>query len=431
METPLTRNIRPEGGPTDRQAYERAGGYQALRRALHDMTPDSLIAEVKSSNLRGRGGAGFPTGMKWAFVPKDAPHPRYVVVNADEMEPGTFKDRLLLEGDPHQLIEGTALTAYATGSDVAYIFLRAEYTVAARRLTSAIGEAYAANLLGRNILGSGYSLELYLHVSAGRYMCGEETGMLNALEGRRANPRAKPPYPPVAGLWGKPTTVNNVETVCNIPHIVNNGSSWFRQLSRTKDGGTKLYGASGRVKRPGLWELPMGTPAREILEGHAGGMRKGFRFRGLLPGGASTEFLMEEHLDVPMDFNEVQKAGSRLGTGTMIVLDDRTCPVGMVWNLEHFFAQESCGWCTPCWSGLGWAERILKAMEEGKGQPGDVERLKWQTEFLQPGHTYCALAPGAAEPLSSALKYFHEDFDRHIREKRCPWSGRPSGAGAS
>src|SRR6516165_7383040 len=207
----------------------------------------------------------------------------------------------------------------------------------ARRLSSAIGEAYAANLLGRNILGSGYSLELYLHVSAGRYMCGEETGMLNALEGRRANPRAKPPYPPVAGLWGKPTTVNNVETVCNIPHIVNNGSSWFRQLSHTKDGGTKLYGASGRVKRPGLWELPMGTTIREILEQHAEGMIDGVRFRGLLPGGASTDFLTEEHLDVPMDFGEVQKAGSRMGTGTMILLDDQTCPVGMVSNLEHFF----------------------------------------------------------------------------------------------
>jgi NADH-quinone oxidoreductase subunit F len=422
MERPLTRNIRPENGPPDREAYERAGGYQALRKALRDLTPQSVIEDVKASNLRGRGGAGFPTGVKWGFVPRDAPHPRYVVINADEMEPGTFKDRLLLEGDPHQLIEGTALTAYATGSDVAYIFLRAEYKLAARRLATAIAEAYAANLLGRNILGSGFSLELYLHVSAGRYMCGEETGMLNALEGKRANPRAKPPYPPVAGLWGKPTTVNNVETVCNIPHIVNNGSSWFRQLSKSKDGGTKLYGASGRVKRPGLWELPMGTTAREILEEHAGGMREGFRFRGLLPGGASTEFLAEEHLDVPMDFNEVQKAGSRLGTGTMIVLDDRTCPVGMVWNLEHFFAQESCGWCTPCWSGLAWAERILKAMEEGKGQPGDIERLELQTRFLKPGYTYCALAPGAAEPLQSALKYFHEDFERHIREKRCPWS---------
>ena len=421
MENPLTKNIRPRSEPLDRAGYEQAGGYQAVRKALRDVAPDRLIEEVKASNLRGRGGAGFPTGQKWSFVPKDAPHPRYLVANADEMEPGTFKDRALLEGDPHQLIEGMILAAFATGCDVAYIFLRAEYTLAARRLAQALAEAYAANLLGRNILGAGYALEMYLHVSAGRYMCGEETGMLNALEGRRANPRSKPPYPPVAGLWGKPTTVNNVETLCCVPHIVNHGADWFRKLSRTKDGGTKLYGASGHVKRPGLWELPMGTTVRELLEEHAGGMRDGFRFRGLLPGGASTDFLTEEHLDVPMDFNEVQKAGSRLGTGTMIVLDDRTCPVGMVWNLTYFFAQESCGWCTPCWSGLGWAERILKSMEEGKGQPGDIERLEFQTRFLKPGNTYCALAPGAAEPLESALKYFRADFDRHIREKQCPW----------
>ncbi len=432
MERPLTKNIRAKSPPPDRAAYERAGGYQALRKALRDLTPDGIIEEVKNANLRGRGGAGFPTGLKWSLVPKKAPHPRYLVVNADEMEPGTFKDRLLLEGDPHQVIEGAIVAGYATGADVAYIFLRAEYKLAARRVAAAIAEAYAANFLGRNILGSRYCLDLRLHVSAGRYMCGEETGMLNALEGKRANPRAKPPYPAAAGLWGKPTTVNNVETLCNVPHIVNYGASWFRKLSRTSDGGTKLYGASGRVNRPGLWELPMGTTAREILLEHASGMRQGFQFRGLLPGGASTEFLTEEHLDVPMDFNEVQKAGSRLGTGAMIVLDDRTCPVGMLWNLEHFFARESCGWCTPCWSGLAWTERILNAMEHGRGQPGDLETLEFQTRFLKPGHTYCALAPGAAEPLESGLKYFRGDFERHIREKRCPWreDGHLPGAGA-
>ena len=422
MERPLTQNIRKDREPPDCPAYERAGGYQALRKALRGMTPDAIIEEVKNSNLKGRGGAGFPTGVKWSLVPKDSPHPRYLVANADEMEPGTFKDRLLMEGDPHQFLEGMMLAGHATGTDVAYIFLRAEYTLAAQRLARAIAEAYEAGYLGKDILGSGYSLELYLHISAGRYMCGEETGMLNALEGKRANPRSKPPYPPTSGLWGKPTTINNVETLCNVPHIVNQGAECFRKLSRTNDGGTKLYGASGKVKRPGLWELPMGTTAREILEEHAGGMREGVRFRGLLPGGASTEFLTEEHLDVPMDFTEVQKAGSRMGTGTMIILDDGTCPVGMVWNLEHFFAQESCGWCTPCWSGLAWVERILKAMEEGKGQPGDLERLAFQTKFFGPGHTYCALAPGAAEPLQSALKYFREDFERHIREKRCPWA---------
>jgi NADH-quinone oxidoreductase subunit F len=313
------------------------------------------------------------------------------------------------------------IAAYATGTDVAYVFLRGEYKIAAQRISKAIAEAYNSGYLGRNVLGSAYSLEMYLHVSAGRYMCGEETGMLNALEGKRANPRSKPPFPPAAGLWGKPTTVNNVETLCNVPHIIGNGASWFRKLSRTKDGGTKLYGVSGKVKRPGLWELPMGTTVREILEDRAGGMRDGLAFRGLLPGGASTDFLTEQHLDVPMDFTEVQKAGSRMGTGTMIVLDSRTCPVGMLLNLEHFFAQESCGWCTPCWSGLGWVERILNAMEEGHGQPGDIDRLAFHTKFLAPGHTFCALAPGAAEPLQSALRYFREDFERHISEKGCPW----------
>jgi NADH-quinone oxidoreductase subunit F len=421
-EKPLTGNMRADGQALDRGAYERAGGYGALRKALQGMTPEAVTEEVKSSNLRGRGGAGFPTGLKWTFVPKDSPHPRYLVANADEMEPGTFKDRVLLEGDPHQLIEGMVLAGYATGCDIAYIFLRGEYKLAAARLAKAISEGYEAGYLGNNILGSGYNLELYLHVSAGRYMCGEETAMLNALEGKRANPRAKPPFPPVSGLFGKPTTVNNVETLCNVPHIINNGAAWFKNLSRSKDGGTKLYGASGKVKRPGIWELPMGVTIRELLEEHAGGMRDGVRFRGLLPGGASTDFLVEQHLDVAMDYTEVQKAGSRMGTGTMIVLDDRTCPVGMVWNLERFFAQESCGWCTPCWSGLRWAERILWAFEQGRGSEADLEKLEWICKFCAPGNTFCALAPGAVEPLQSALKYFHDDFLRHVREKRCPWS---------
>jgi len=418
---PLTGRMPPDGAGVDLRAYERAGGYQALRKALSGMQPADVVNEVKAANLRGRGGAGFPTGLKWSFVPKDGAHPRYVVCNADEMEPGTFKDRLLMERDPHQLIEGIILAGYGAGCDVGYIFVRGEYHLSGERLREAIAEAYRAGYLGKNILGAGYSFEMYVHMSAGRYMCGEETGMLNALEGKRANPRSKPPFPGVSGLWGKPTVINNVETLCNVPHIVSRGAGWFRSLSLTRDGGTKLYGASGKVKRPGLWELPMGTTVRELLEEHAGGMRDGVRFRGLLPGGASTDFLTEDHLDVAMDFNEVQKAGSRLGTGTMIILDDQTCPVGMVWNLVHFFSQESCGWCTPCWSGLGWAERILKAMEQGQGKPGDLEKLAFQARFWSPGHTFCALAPGAAEPLQSALKYFRDDFERHITEHRCPW----------
>jgi len=423
VERPLTKNIRPGEEPLSLNAYEQAGGYQAVRRALHGMTPEEVTDTVKASRLRGRGGAGFPTGVKWSFVPmgSDAPHPKYLIANADEMEPGTFKDRLLLEGDPHELIEGMIVSAYAIQADVAYIFLRWAYKLAAKRLTRAIAEAYDSGYLGKNILGSGYSLELHLHISAGRYMCGEETGLLNSLEGKRATPRAKPPYPQVSGLWGKPTIVNNVETLCNVPHIINNGAEWFKELSLTEDGGTKIYGVSGKVKNPGAWELPIGTPIREILEEYAGGMREGLTFRGLLPGGASTDFLVEDHLDVAMDYDSVQKAGSRMGTGTMIILDDRTCPVGFVRNLEQFFAQESCGWCTPCREGLPWARDILQALEDGQGAPGDPEILAELSRGLGPGRTFCALAPGAVEPLQSALKYYAEDFERHILEKRCPW----------
>jgi NADH-quinone oxidoreductase subunit F len=423
MERPLTQYIRPGEGPLDLKGYEKAGGYQALRKALRDMAPEEVTQVVKDSTLRGRGGAGFPTGQKWSFVPMgdDAPHPKYLVVNADEMEPGTFKDRLLLEGNPHQMVEAAIISAYAIQADIAYIFLRWAYKLAAERLTQAIAAAYASNYLGENILGSGYNLELHLHVSAGRYMCGEETGLLNSLEGKRATPRTKPPFPPAVGVFGKPTIVNNVETLCNVPHIVNNGAEWFKSLSHSEDGGTKLYVVSGKVKKPGLWELPMGTTIREILEDHAGGMRDGLKFRGLLPGGASTDFLVEEHLDVKMDFASVAKVGSRLGTGTMIVLDDQTCPVGMLQNLEHFFAQESCGWCTPCRDGLPWTAKILRALEEGQGELRDVERLALHTKLLGPGRTFCPLAPGAMEPLQSGLKYFREDFERHIREKGCPW----------
>lgn len=424
MEQPLTQNIRLDGAPPpDVKEYERAGGYRAVRQALGRIAPEAVTERVKQANLRGRGGAGFGTGAKWGFVPMgpDAPRPKYLIANADEMEPGTFKDRVLLEGDPHLLIEGMILSAYAIQAGVGYIFLRWEYREADRRLRRAIAEAYEAGYLGQNILGSGYDFELHLHVSAGRYMCGEETGLLNSLEGKRATPRSRPPYPQVSGLWGKPTIVNNVETLCNVPLIIANGPEWYKGLSRSSDGGTKIYGASGKVQRPGAWELPMGTPLREILEEYAGGMRDGLKFRGVIPGGASTDFLVEEHLDVPMDFDSVMKAGSRLGTGTMIVLDDRTCPVALLHNLEQFFAQESCGWCTPCREGLPWTARVLQAIDEGRGRPGDLEVLEMHAKFLGPGHTFCALAPGAAEPLQSALKYFREDFERHIREKRCPW----------
>lgn len=422
-ERPLTRNIRPGEPPLDCAAYEKAGGYRAVRRALREMGPADLVTLVKEAHLRGRGGAGFPTSVKWSFVPppEETPGPRYLIANADEMEPATFKDRYLLEGDPHQLLEGMILAAYAVQATHGTIFLRWAYRRAARLFERALAEAREAGWLGQNILGSGWSFDIHVHVSAGRYICGEETALLNALEGRRATPRSRPPFPPVVGLWGRPTVINNAETLCNVPHIVNNGAAWFRSLSRTGNGGTKIFGASGRVRRPGAWELPMGTTAREIIEEHAGGMQDGYRLRGFLPGGGSTDFLLEEHLDVPMDFDEVQKAGSRMGTGTLVVLDDRTCPVGMVRNLEAFFAQESCGWCTPCREGLAWTVRALEAVESGHGEPQDIERLQAHTRLLGPGNTFCALAPGAMEPLQSALRYFQEDFLRHLREKRCPW----------
>jgi NADH-quinone oxidoreductase subunit F len=262
---------------------------------------------------------------------------------------------------------------------------------------------------------------MQLHTGVGRYMCGEETALLNSLEGRRATPRAKPPFPQVSGLFGRPTIVNNVETLCNIPHIVNKGAEWFGKLSLTGDAGTKIYGVSGKVKKPGAWELPMGTTMRQLIEEHAGGMQDGLTFRGALPGGASTDFLVTEHLDIPLDYTSVAAAGSRLGTGTMIVLDDKTCPVGFVENLEHFFAQESCGFCTPCREGLPWVEKILNSIDGGTGTEKDLELLAYHTKYLGPGNTFCAFAPGAMEPLQSALKYFRADFERHIHEHRCPY----------
>jgi NADH-quinone oxidoreductase subunit F len=422
-ETPLTRGIRPGGKPLSLREYEESGGYQALRKAVQGMTPDEVIDEVKEAKLRGRGGAGFPTGLKWSFVPKrstTSTH-RYVVANGDEMEPGTFKDRVLMEGNPHQLLEGVILASYAIEADLAFIFIRWAYRSAFHWLREAADEARAAGYLGNDILGSGFNLKMHVHGSAGRYMCGEETGLLNSLEGGRANPRAKPPFPPVVGLWGKPTIIQNIETLCSVPHIIRNGSDWFRDLSLSDDGGTKLYGVSGRVNRPGIYELPMGTPIREIIEEHGRGMQDGVKLRGLLPGGTSTPFLIEEHLDLPMDFGHLEEAGSRLGTGTMIVLDDKTCPVGLLHNLEHFYAQESCGWCTPCREGLPWVEKTLKAIENGEGQPQDLDVLDRHCKLLGPGYTFCALAPGAMDPLKSALKYFREDFEAHIKDGRCPW----------
>lgn len=402
MERPLTGNMRSDGKPLSIEEYEHKGGYGALRKALSSMTPGEVQEAVKASNLRGRGGAGFPTGSKWSFVPMGdkAPHPKFLISNSDEMEPGAFKDRILMERNPHQLIEGMIISAYAIEADMAYIFLRWAYKGSEESLSRAIAEAYGAGYLGKSIAGSKFNLEMHLHTSAGRYICGEETGLLNALEGRRGIPRLKPPFPQSNGLWGMPTIVNNAETLSNVPHIIKNGPDWFKGLSRSGDGGTKVYTVSGRVRKPGFVELPMGTPIREILEGHAGGMCEGYGFRAVIPGGASTEFVLSDKLDTPMDYDSMEKlAGSRLGTGTMVVLDDKSCPVGMVHNLERFFARESCGWCTPCRDGLPWVAGILADIEQGRGRGEDLEVLKEHTWLLKMHHTYCALAPGAMEPL--------------------------------
>jgi NADH-quinone oxidoreductase subunit F len=423
MERPLTEHIASGKEVLSLKQYSGFGGYSALRKALKEMAPVEVTNLVKASNLLGRGGAGFPTGVKWSLIPMDGDKskPKYLVCNADEMEPGTFKDRYLLEGNPHQLIEGMIISAYAVQAGKAYIFLRWAYKKAEKILQKAIEEAYSEGYLGRNILGSGFDLDLSIHSSAGRYICGEETALLNSLEGKRAIPRTKPPFPAVSGLFGRPTVVNNVETLSWISHIVLNGPDWFKALSLTATGGTKLFGVSGKVKKPGLWELPLGTTVREILEDYAGGMLAGHRFKGALPGGASTDFIIEEHLDVKMDFSTVAAAGSRLGTGTMIILDDKTCPVAFVHNVEKFFALESCGWCTPCREGLPWVEKMLTSIEEGSGKTEYLELLKYNARYMGPGNTFCAHAPGAAEPLQSGLKYFHDDFVKHITDKKCPW----------
>jgi NADH-quinone oxidoreductase subunit F len=423
MERPLTRHIKPGSAAYDLNGYRKVGGYDGLRKALKSMSPAEITNIVRSSNLLGRGGAGFPTGVKWSLMPADDKSPKqgYLVCNADEMEPGTFKDRYLLEGNPHQLIEGMIITAYAIQAGKAYIFIRWAYRKAEALLRKSIEEAYKAGLLGKDILGSGFDLDLYVHSSAGRYICGEETALLNSLEGKRAVPRTKPPYPATSGLFGRPTVVNNVETLCWIPHLVENGPEWFKALSLTGTGGTKLFGVSGRVKNPGTWELPLGITVRELIEDYAGGMSPGYEFRGALPGGASTDFIVGEHLDVKMDFSTMAAAGSRLGTGTMIILDDKTCPVAFIHNIEKFFALESCGWCTPCREGLPWVEKMLASIEAGNGKIEYLDLLAFNADFFGPGKTFCAHAPGAAEPLQSGLKYFRDDFLKHITDKKCPW----------
>ena len=424
MELVLFRHDRSDG-PVTFAEYCAAGGFDALKRTLRELAPLDVQQMVIDSGMRGRGGAGFPTGKKWSFVPRDLPGPRYLICNSDEMEPGTYKDRVLLEHNPWHLVEGITLAAYVLGVSHAFIFIRRGYETPARNLGAALAEAERAGLLGDNILGSGFSLKVDLHVSAGRYICGEETALMNALEGKRATPRAKPPFPAVRGLWGGPTVVNNVETLSNVPSIVRNGPEWFRGLAAIPEAaGTKLFCFSGHVRTTACAELPLGTTLGEMIDGPAGGMRPGGSFKACIPGGASTPFLTAEHLDVPMDFDTVAKAGSRLGTGGVVVFDHRTCMVAATLNLVSFYARESCGWCTPCREGLPFVRHVLARIERGDGQPEDIDILREHVKFLS--LSFCPLAPGAMGPVEGLLRLFEEEIRDHIAKKGCPFgSGRP------
>jgi len=425
---PLSRAMRADGRPASLDDYLAAGGYEGLARALKELAPPDVTQAVTGSGLRGRGGAGYSTGRKWSTMPlgPDAPRRKYVVCNGDEMEPGSFKDRYLLEHNPHLLVEGMALAGYAVEADAGYIFLRAQYDRPRACLEQALVEAREGGYLGADVLRSGFDFDIYLHESTGRYICGEASAMLNALEGQRPNPRARPPHMTGAGLFARPTVVNNVETFCAVPSIVRNGADWWRGISVTEEGGTKIYGVAGRVARPGCVELPMGTSMRELIEVHAGGMLPGFALRAVSPGGASTAFVAAEDIDVALDFTAMEKVHSRLGTGTLVVLDDQTCPVGMTLNLLQFFAQESCGWCTPCREGLQWAATLLEDIEVGRGRPDDLDVLAEQVWFMGSDKSFCDLAPGAVQPLEAALRLFRDDFVRHIEGGRCPYPPRGS-----
>jgi NADH-quinone oxidoreductase subunit F len=421
MEQVLFRHNKP-GRPVTFAEYCTEGGFAALRKALEDLSPDDVQQAVIDSNLRGRGGAGFPTGRKWSFVPRDLPGPRWLICNCDEMEPGTFKDRILLEQNPYSLVEGMILAAYALGGRQAFIFIRKGYERPAENLRRALIEARTAGLLGERIAGSGFSCDIDIHVSAGRYICGEETALMNALEGKRANPRSKPPFPAVKGIWGGPTVVNNVETLANIPAIIANGPDWFRGLAAIPEAaGTKLFCVSGHVQNRACFELPLGTTLGEIIEVSCGGMRPGSRFKSCIPGGASTPYLTSEHLDIPLDFDTVAKAGSRLGTGGIVVFDESTCMVAATLNLIAFYARESCGWCTPCREGLPFVQEILSRIERGEGELEDIDILREHVKYLN--YAFCALAPGAMGPVEGLLRHFEDEVREHISKKHCPFKG--------
>jgi NADH-quinone oxidoreductase subunit F len=420
----LTRFVREPNSFT-LDFYLQHDGYAALKIAL-GKKPDEIIDMVKASGLRGRGGAGFPAGMKWQFVDKKS-EPRYIACNADESEPGTFKDHLLMERNPHLLLEGCAIGCYAIGAKVAYIYIRGEFFHVQTVVERAIEEAYGSGFLGRNILGSGFDCDIYVHRGAGAYEAGEETALLESLEGKRAQPRNKPPFPAVVGLYGKPTAVNNVETLCNVPLIVARGAEWFASLGPEKNGGPKLYCVSGHVKRPGVYEASMKTTLREIVEGMAGGVREGRTLKAVIPGGSSVPILMPDQLDTQASFDAIQKAGSLLGSAAIVVLDDTTCMVWLAENLLHFYRHESCGKCTPCREGTDWLHKILQKIERGEGQMRDLDLLQSISNNVA-GKTLCAFGDAAVTPVLTTLKHFRHEYEAHIKEGHCTlpaeWRGR-------
>jgi NADH-quinone oxidoreductase subunit F len=405
--------------------YLGDGGYETCRRALNEMTPAEVADAVKDSGLRGRGGAGFPTGLKWSFVPQGGSRPVYLLCNADESEPGTFKDRQIIENDPHQLIEGIILAAYAIGCRCAYIYIRGEFARGYELLGRAVAQARERGFLGKDIFSSGVDLEVHVHRGAGAYICGEETGLIESLEGKRAYPRIKPPFPAVHGLFGCPTIVNNVETLACVKHIIERGSGWFKAIGPEAGPGPKLYCVSGHVRNPGVFELPMGTSLREIIEVHAGGLAQGRSLKAVIPGGSSVPVLKADEIDIAMDFDSVAKAGSMLGSAGVIVMDDSTCMVSALRTISRFYHHESCGQCSPCREGTGWLERLAERIEDGKGEMVDVETLD-RVAGMMMGRTICVLADAAAMPVRSFIAKFRDEFESHVRYGRCAVAGARS-----
>ena len=405
--------------PWTLESYRRVGGYQAWERILREKTPpEDIIEEVKKSALRGRGGAGFSTGLKWSFMPRNAPVQKYIVCNSDESEPGTCKDRDILRFNPHALIEGMAIAGYAIGATVGYNYMRGEFHHEPfERFEAALREAYDAGYLGRDILGSGVDFDLYSHLGAGAYICGEETALLNSLEGKKGQPRFKPPFPANFGLYGKPTTINNTESLASVPAIMRNGADWFLNLGKPNNGGEKIFSVSGHVQRPGNYEIPLGTPFPELLE-MAGGVREGRKLKAVIPGGSSMPVLPADIImNCTMDYDSLAQAGSALGSGGMIVMDDSTCMVKALLRISRFYYAESCGQCTPCREGCGWMYRVIKRIHDGQGRPEDLELLESAAGHIE-GHTICAFGDAAAWPVQSFLRHFREEFQYMIEHKR-------------